>query len=275
MIDSTRHTPVDLAIDDQIAVITMTAAASRNALSPALLAGLNGALDEIGGHADGTDDPVRCVVLTGTGDGFCAGADLSAGDGADLLDDDGQLDLGIGLDRTYHPLLHRLRDLHCPFVTAVNGVAAGGGMSLALMGDLVLAAESATFLQAFRHIGLSPDMGATFLLPRLVGFGRAMELSLLGERLDALTALDWGLVNRVTADDELMDRTMEIASTLATGPTVALRRTREAMWRSVESTYEQQLAFERENQRALGHTSDFMAGVRGFLKKEPARFEGR
>jgi 2-(1,2-epoxy-1,2-dihydrophenyl)acetyl-CoA isomerase len=143
------------------------------------------------------------------------------------------------------------------------------------MGDIVLAAESATFLQAFRHIGLSPDMGATFLLPRLVGFGRAMELSLLGEKLDARTALEWGLVNRVTADDDLMSETMEIAITLATGPTVALRRTREAMWRSVESTYEQQLAIERENQRALGHTSDFMAGVRGFLKKEPARFEGR
>ncbi|MDX2380635.1 MAG: enoyl-CoA hydratase-related protein [Acidimicrobiia bacterium] len=273
--EKSRVSPVDLTIDDEIAVITMTAGASRNALSPALLAGLNQALDKIETSADEPDDLVRCVVLTGTGDGFCAGADLSAGDGADLLDDDGQLDLGIGLDRTYHPLLLRLRDLHCPFVTAVNGVAAGGGMSLALMGDIVLAAESATFLQAFRHIGLSPDMGATFLLPRLVGFGRAMELSLLGERLDAATALDWGLVNRVTTDDELMERTMEIASTLATGPTVALRRTREAMWHSVESTYEQQLAVERENQRALGNTSDFVAGVRGFLKKEPARFEGR
>lgn len=271
MIDSTRDTPVDLTVDDRIAVITMTSAASRNALSPALLAGLNDALDEI----DTSRHDVRCVVLTGTGDGFCAGADLAAGDGADLLDDHGQLDLGIALDRTYHPLLYRLRELHCPFVTAVNGVAAGGGMSLALMGDLVVAAESATFLQAFRHIGLSPDMGATFLLPRLVGFGRAMELSLLGERLDARTALEWGLVNRVTADDELMAETMAIASRLATGPTVALRLTRDAMWRSVESTYEQQLAIERENQRTLGLTADFAAGVRGFLKKQPPRFEGR
>jgi 2-(1,2-epoxy-1,2-dihydrophenyl)acetyl-CoA isomerase len=267
--------PVDLTIDDEIAVITMTAVASRNALSPALLAGLNSALDEITNQADDPNGSVRCVVLTGEGDGFCAGADLSAGDGADLLDDDGRLDLGIGLDRTYHPLLYRLRDLHCPFVTAVNGVAAGGGMSLALMGDLVLAAESATFLQAFRHIGLSPDMGATFLLPRLVGFGRAMELSLLGEKLDARTAHEWGLVNRVTSDNDLLPETRKIATILATGPTVALRLTREAMWRSVESTYEQQLAIERENQRLLGQTSDFMAGVRGFLKKQPARFEGR
>jgi 2-(1,2-epoxy-1,2-dihydrophenyl)acetyl-CoA isomerase len=118
-------------------------------------------------------------------------------------------------------------------------------------------------------------MGATFLLPRLVGFGRAMELSLLGERLDARTALEWGLVNRVTADDELMAETMAIASRLAIGPTVALRLTRDAMWRSVESTYEQQLAIERENQRTLGLTADFAAGVRGFLKKQPPRFEGR
>jgi 2-(1,2-epoxy-1,2-dihydrophenyl)acetyl-CoA isomerase len=187
----------------------------------------------------------------------------------------GQLDLGLGLDRTYHPLLRQLRDLHCPFVTSVNGVAAGGGMSLALMGDLVIAAESAYFLQAFRNIGLAPDMGATFLLPRLVGFGRAMELSLLGERLDAATAYEWGLVNRLCSDAELAGETMSVASRLASGPTVALRLTRAAYWKSLDSTYEQQLAIERENQRVLGGTADFAAGVRGFLKKQAPRFEGR
>jgi len=269
--DSAVTGPVRLEVADDVAVVTMTSGETRNALSPALLAGLDAVLDEIGSR----ETEVRCVVLTGTGDGFCAGADLAGGDGSDLLDEDGRLDLGVGLDRTYHPLLRRLRGLHCPLVTAVNGVAAGGGMSLALMGDLVTASESAYFVQAFRHIGLAPDMGATFLLPRLVGFGRAMELSLLGDRLDAATALEWGLVNRVHSDDDLMPETMALAARLASGPTVALRLTRDAYWQSFESGYEQQLAVERANQRTLGRTADFVAGVTGFLKKQAPRFEGR
>lgn len=263
--------PVRLEITDAIAVITMTSGETRNAMSPSLLGGIESALDAVDSHSD----EVRCVVLTGTADAFCAGADLAAGDGADLLDDDGRLDLGIGLDRTYHPLLHRLRALHCPLITAVGGVAAGGGMSLALMGDLVVAGESAYFVQAFRHIGLAPDMGATYLLPRLVGFGRAMELSLLGDRLDAETALEWGLVNRVHPDADLLPEAMDLASRLATGPTVALRLTRDAYWQSFESTYDEQLAIERENQRTLGNTADFATGVAAFLTKETAHFEGR
>ena len=261
---------VRFEITMETAVITMASTGSRNALSPELLAGLCSALDEI----ESRPNDVRCVVLTGEGDGFCAGADLSSGDGSEFLDDDGQFDLGIALVHTYHPLLRRLRDLHCPFVTAVNGAAAGGGMSLALMGDLVLAAESAYFVQSFRHIGLAPDMGATFMLPRRVGFGKAMELSLLGERLDAKTALQWGLINRVYPDDELTRETMSIAARLASGPTVALGRTRAAYWASVESSYEQQLTSERESQRKLGLTADFVAGVRAFLKKRPPRFSG-
>ena len=271
MTESETSNPVQYDVTDEIAVVTMADAARRNALSPALLAGLDAALDDIESRAE----EVRCVVLTGTGDGFCAGADLAAGDGGGLLDADGQLDLGLSLDRTYHPLLRRLHDLHCPLVTSVNGAAAGGGMSLALMGDLVIAAESAYFIQSFRNIGLAPDMGATFLLPRLVGFGRAMELSLLGERLDAATADEWGLVNRVCSDDDLPGETMSVASRLASGPTVALRLTRLAYWRSLESTYEQQLSIERENQRLLSRTADFATGVHGFLNGQIPRFEGR
>lgn len=263
--------PVQWEITDDIAVVTMTSETTRNAMSRELLAGLNAALDEV----ESRPDEVRCVVLTGTGEGFCAGANIAVGDGADMLDDDGQFDLGIGLDRIYHPLLQRLRTLHCPFITAVNGVAAGGGMSLALMGDLVIAAESAYFVQSFRHIGLAPDMGATFLLPRLVGFGRAMELSLLGDRLDAATALDWGLINGVYPAADLMTETMALAVRLASGPTIALKLTRDAYWQSFESSHDEQLAFERENQRALGRTADFAAGVAGFLKKETPRFRGR
>jgi 2-(1,2-epoxy-1,2-dihydrophenyl)acetyl-CoA isomerase len=262
--------PVLCDIAGNIAVVRMTSERTRNAMSPALLEGLNLALDEIETRLD----DVRCVVLTGADRAFCAGADLGAGDGAEMFDDDGQLDLGIAMDRTYHPLLHRLRDLHCPLITAVNGVAAGGGMSLALMGDLVVAAESASFVQSFRHIGLAPDMGATFLLPRLVGFGRALELSLLGDRLDAATALDWGLINRVYPAIDLMAETMALALRLASGPTVALKLTRDAYWQSFESSHEEQLDFERESQRALGRTADFGIGVTGFLKKETPRFRG-
>ncbi len=271
MNDSGTTGLVRMETGDDIAVVTMTSGETRNALSPALLDGLDAALDQIESRAD----EIRCVVLTGTSDGFCSGADLAAGDGSDLLDGDGRLDLGIGLDRTYHPLLRRLRVLHCPLLTVVGGVAAGGGMSLALMGDLVVAAESAYFVQAFRHIGLAPDMGATYLLPRMVGFGRAMELSLLGDRLDAATALEWGLVNRVHPDGELLTEAMALASRLASGPTVALRLTRDAYWQSFESTYEEQLSVERENQRVLGGTADFATGVAGFLTKQTARFEGR
>ena len=261
---------VRLDVDAGTAVITMAAVDTRNALSPTLVAWINAALDEI----DERRADVRCVVLTAEGKAFSVGADL-AGSGSDLIDDEGQFDLGLVLDNTYHPLLQRLRELHCPFLTAVNGVAAGGGMSLALMGDIVLAADTAYFVQSFSNIGLAPDMGSTFMLPRLVGFGRAMELSLLGEKLDAATALEWGLVNRVCAADELMGQTLSMAARLASGPTVALGLTRAAYWASAESTYEQQLAIERQNQRQLGLTADFASGVRGFLKKEPATFVGR
>jgi 2-(1,2-epoxy-1,2-dihydrophenyl)acetyl-CoA isomerase len=262
---------VRFEIDVGTAVITMAATDSRNALNAALVGELDAALDEV----DERRDEVRCVVLTAEGNAFSVGADLASGDGSELIDAEGRFDLGLVLDDTYHPLLHRLRHLHCPFLTAVNGVAAGGGMSLALMGDLVLAADTAYFVQSFRHIGLAPDMGSTFMLPRLVGFGRAMELSLLGEKLDAAKALEWGLVNRVCASGKLGDETLAMASRLATGPTIALGLTRAAYWASVESTYEQQLEIERENQRQLGLTTDFTSGVRGFLKKEPPTFVGR
>jgi 2-(1,2-epoxy-1,2-dihydrophenyl)acetyl-CoA isomerase len=171
-------------------------------------------------------------------------------------------------------LLRRLRDLPCPIVTAVNGPAAGAGMSLALMGDLVLCARSAYFLQAFRRIGLVPDCGSTSLLPRLIGRARAIELSLLGERLSAETALAWGLVNRVLDDEALLPETQRPARDLAEGPTVALGLIRRLYWESPENSYEQQLDHECRMQRVAGNTEDFQEGVRAFLEKRPARFVG-
>ena len=188
---------VTLDIDGSVAVLKFDHQEVMNAISMDLLGGLSEALDAI----EDKRDEVRCVVLTGAGRAFCAGANLqgrnkSAKPGA-------RTNAGATLETGYHPILRRLRYLHCPIVTAVNGVAAGAGMSFALMGDMILCARSAYFLQAFRRIGLVPDCGSSWLLPRLVGKARAVELSLMGEKLPAEKALEWGLVNRVHDDAAL------------------------------------------------------------------------
>jgi 2-(1,2-epoxy-1,2-dihydrophenyl)acetyl-CoA isomerase len=181
---------------------------------------------------------------------------------------------GHTLETVFHPFIRRLRDLPYPIITAVNGPAAGAGMSVALMGDLVLCARSAYFLQAFRRIGLVPDCGSTWLLPRLIGRARAIELSLLGERLPAETALAWGLVNRVFDDEALMPEAIRLAHDLANGPTVALGLIRRLYWESPENSYEQQLDLECRSQRTAGASADFREGVTAFLEKRPAKFAG-
>ncbi|MEI9884882.1 MAG: enoyl-CoA hydratase-related protein [Rhizomicrobium sp.] len=185
-------------------------------------------------------------------------------------------DAGVGhaLETVYHPFLRRLRDLSIPFVTAVNGAAAGVGMSIALMGDLVVAARSAYFLQAFTRIGLVPDGGSTWLLPRLIGLARAKELSLLAERLPAEKALEWGLINRVAGDNELLEEAMKLAGQLADGPS-SLAVTRSLYWQSPLNTYEEQLDLERISQERAQKTQDFVEGVTAFLEKRPAKFSGK
>jgi 2-(1,2-epoxy-1,2-dihydrophenyl)acetyl-CoA isomerase len=183
--------------------------------------------------------------------------------------------VGHSLETVYHPFLRRLRDCRMPVITAVNGPAAGVGMSLALMGDLVIAARSAYFLQAFARIGLVPDGGSTWLLPRLVGLARAKELSLLAERLPAETALQWGLINRVVDDAALMSEALKLAERLANGPTLALATARKLYWESPVNTYEEQLDLERRSQEQAGRTEDFVEGVAAFLQKREAKFKGR
>ena len=182
---------------------------------------------------------------------------------------------GDVLERFYHPILKRLRDLPFPMITAVNGVAAGVGMSFALMGDMILAAKSSYFLQAFRRIGLVPDGGSTYLLPRLVGLARAKELSLMADKLPAPTALEWGLINRVYEDDALMGEARKLATELANGPTVALGLIRKLYWNSPLNTYDDQLDLERNSQRIAGRTEDFGEGVKAFFEKRPAQFKGK
>jgi 2-(1,2-epoxy-1,2-dihydrophenyl)acetyl-CoA isomerase len=177
------------------------------------------------------------------------------------------------LETVYNPLVTYIREMPVPLVTAINGAAAGVGCSLALLGDLIVAAESAYFLQAFRRIGLVPDGGSTYLLPRMIGKARAMEMILLGDRVPAAQALSWGLVNRVVPDDELMPTAMTLAQALATGP-ASLGLSRQTLWASMDSDWAAQLHRERSAQRTAGKTADFAEGVAAFLAKRPAQFKG-
>jgi 2-(1,2-epoxy-1,2-dihydrophenyl)acetyl-CoA isomerase len=254
-----------LEIDGAVAVLALNHPEVMNAVSAEMLKGLTDAIETLAA----SDTRIRCLILTGAGRAFSSGANLQGrGNGSKVRG------AGHALETLFHPFLRRLRDLPYPLVTAVNGPAAGAGMSLALMGDLIFCGRSAYFLQAFRRIGLVPDCGSTWLLPRLIGRARAMELSLLGERLPAETALAWGLVNRVFDDAALMGEARRLAHELADGPTVALGLIRRLYWESPENSYERQLDLECRTQRIVGATEDFREGVKAFLDKRPAKFAG-
>jgi 2-(1,2-epoxy-1,2-dihydrophenyl)acetyl-CoA isomerase len=259
---------VTLDFDGPVAILKLDHPEVMNAVSMDMLGGLGEALDAI----DDRRSEVRCLVMTGAGRAFCAGANLQ---GRDNQRPGSRSNAGVTLETGYHPFLRRLRNLHCPIVTSVNGAAAGAGMSFALMGDMILCARSAYFLQAFRRIGLVPDCGSTWLLPRLVGRARSVELSLMGERLPAEKALEWGLVNRVYDDAALMDETMKLARELADGPTIALSLIRRLYWESSDNSFEDQLDLEQQMQRRAGAAEDFKEGVTAFLEKRPAKFKGK
>ncbi len=255
---------VRLEIDNRVAVLTLNDPDVMNAAGEPMLDDILAAMDVVEDEASA----VRCLVMTGAGKAFCSGANLKARGAGKAKP------AGVVLETHWHPLLRRLRRLHCPVVTAVNGAAAGGGMALALTGDIVIAARSAYFLQAFRRIGLVPDVGSTWLLPRRIGVARAMELSLLGEKLPAEKALAWGLVNRVVDDGAALDEAMKVARELAAGPTRALGLMRGLYWDSTENNFEEQLDLEYRTQRVAGATADFREGVAAFLEKRAARFRG-
>jgi 2-(1,2-epoxy-1,2-dihydrophenyl)acetyl-CoA isomerase len=258
---------VTLDFDGPVAILKLDHQEVMNAVSMDMLGGLGEALDAI---EDRRDD-VRCLVITGAGRAFCTGANLQ-GRGNQKS---GKSNAGQSLEIGFHPFLRRLRRLHCPIVTAVNGPAAGAGMSFALMGDMILCARSSYFLQAFRRIGLVPDCGSTWLMPRLIGKARSVELSLMGERLPAEKALEWGLINRVHDDGVLMEEAMKLAHELANGPTVALSLIRKLYWDTSENSFEEQLNLEYESQRIAGASEDFKEGVTAFLEKRPAKFKGK
>jgi 2-(1,2-epoxy-1,2-dihydrophenyl)acetyl-CoA isomerase len=221
---------------------------------------------------DAADESVRAVLVTGAGRGFSSGADLKAGFSPAQ---DGMPDIGRELSEVYHPVISAVRDLPKPVVAAVNGPAVGIGCSLALACDLVLAAESAFLSLAFVNIGLMPDGGSTAFVPPAVGKARAFQMALLGERLSAADARDWGLVNWVYPDGELMAEAESLARRLAAGPTRSYAASKRALNRSLYGDLGGQLALEAELQHALGRTQDFIEGVSAFVAKRPPSFGGR
>jgi 2-(1,2-epoxy-1,2-dihydrophenyl)acetyl-CoA isomerase len=247
----------------------MTLTLNRPDKLNAFVSAMHGLLREAMTQAE-TDAGVRALLITGAGRGFCAGQDLAERDMSDP-----NLDLGGGLDANYNPFIRRLRALPKPVICAVNGVAAGAGANIALAADLVLAARSAAFIQAFSKIALVPDCGGTWWLPRLAGLQRAMGMALLAERVSAEDAERWGLIWKCVDDAKLMDEAHALARTLAAGPTHAYGMIKKALYASSGNTLDQQLDLERDFQREVGRHGDYREGVAAFLEKRKPAFKGR
>lgn len=250
-----------------VARLTLNRPERLNSFNIEMHAEVRAVLDEV--KEDGS---CRVLVLTGAGRGFCAGQDL--GDRA-VAPGAAATDLGDSIERRYKPLVLALRALPMPVIAAVNGVAAGAGANLALACDMVIAARSASFIQSFSKLGLVPDSGGTWFLPRLVGPARAIGAAFLGDKLPAEQAADWGLIWRCVADEQFPAAVEELAQRLAVAPTRALARIKEAIYTSGERSLAQQLDVERDYQRELGHSLDYAEGVAAFLEKRAARFTGR
>ena len=253
-------------VADAVATITLDRPDKLNSINRTMHAELRAALDA----AEGSD--ARCLVLTGAGRGFCAGQDLA--DRRSLPDGEAP-DLGLGLETLYNPLVRRLRALPMPTLAAVNGIAAGAGANIALACDVVLAARSAAFIQAFARIALVPDCGGTWFLPRLIGRARALALAMTGDKLSADDAAQWGLIWRAVEDDFLAEEAAAFARRLAAMPTKALVLTRRAVDAAGANGLDAQLDLERDLQREAGRSPDYREGVSAFLEKRPARFTGR
>ncbi len=243
-------------------VLTLNRPDRLNAFTFALQAALMSAL-----AAAEADPGCRAILLHGAGCGFCAGQDLTMVEPG--------VDLGDTLERSFNPLVRRLRSLPLPVVCAVHGVAAGAGANLALSCDIVLAGESARFVQSFVKIGLVPDAGGTWTLPRLAGDARARGMAMLGEPVTAAQAAAWGLVWRTLPDDDLLPEAERLAAYLATQPTQAIALTKQALNASAGNSWDVQLDLERDLQRQAGRTPDFREGVAAFLEKRPTIFTGR
>ena len=254
-------------IDQGVGRLTLNRPDVLNSFNRAMARELCDALASIA-----TNDAVRAVLLTGAGRGFCAGQDLAE---ASPRPDGSLPDLGDFVREGYNPIIRAIRTLEKPVICAVNGVAAGAGANLAFACDIVFASRDASFIQSFAKIGVIPDSGGTFILPRIVGLQRATALTMLAEKITAEQAEEWGLVYRVVEPPALVDVTFTVAAHLATQPTRGLGLIKRAFNRSLGVDLDKQLDYEEELQREAGRTADYAEGVRAFLEKRKPRFEGR
>ena len=254
-------------INDGIAHLTLNRPDKLNSFTQAMHDEVRHAI-----HKVGADKSVRVLVLTGAGRGFCAGQDLS-----DRAVEPGAraVDLGDSVEKNYAPLVLALRGLPMPVICAVNGVAAGAGANLALACDIVIAAKSASFVEVFCKLGLIPDTGGTYFLPRLIGSARAMGLAMLGEKLSAEKAEAWGLIWKAVPDEELQAETMAMARHFATAPTKGLAFTKQALYASAHNTLQQQLTLECGMMSELGRSEDYREGVAAFMEKRAPQFQGK
>jgi 2-(1,2-epoxy-1,2-dihydrophenyl)acetyl-CoA isomerase len=262
-----NYQTIVLELVDGIARLTLNRPDRLNSFTVEMHGEVADALERVA-----TDDAVRVLVLTGAGRGFCAGQDLSdraVAPGGEAVD------LGDSVERFYAPLIRRIAGLDKPVIGAVNGVAAGAGANIALACDIVIAARSAKFIQSFANIGLIPDSGGTWILPRLIGQARALGLALTGEPLPAEMAAEWGLIWKCVDDAELAGEVERLASKFATGPTKGLARTKALIRGSSQYSLDEELDLERDAMRQLGFSEDYREGVAAFMEKRQARFVGR
>jgi 2-(1,2-epoxy-1,2-dihydrophenyl)acetyl-CoA isomerase len=252
-----------LSIENSVATITLNRPDKLNSFDREMALLLQSTLDECAANTE-----VRCIYITGAGKGFCAGQDL-----AEVVDPNGPGMAKI-LGEHYNPVITRLRNIPKPIVAAVNGVAAGAGANIALACDIVVATQSASFIQAFSKIGLIPDSGGSYHLPRLIGFQKASALMMLGDKVPAADALQMGMLYKVFSDDSFTDESKKIAATLAQMPTRALAYIKHALNESASNNLERQLLLEDEYQQKAAATADFTEGVQAFLEKRSPNFKG-
>lgn len=254
-------------IENGVCLISLNRPKQLNSFNPEMHKALMSALKNAN-----RNDQVRSIVITGTGRAFCAGQDLND---RNISADQARPDLGESIEKFYNPLIKMLVEINKPIIAAVNGVAAGAGANLALACDIVIAGKSASFIQAFCKLGLVPDSGGTWTLPRLIGPARAKALMLLGNKLPAQQAQEWGMIWDCVEDDQLMSEAMTQAQHLATQPTTGLGYIKRALNQSSDNTLSEQLALERDLQRLAGRTDDYREGVTAFFEKRQPVFKGR
>lgn len=256
---------ISIKREGAVSVVTLNRPEVLNSFNRKMAVELREAIDSAAG-----DSPIRAILLTGAGRAFCAGQDLSEATSGTLKD----LDLGEMVRASYNPVIRAIRGIEKPVVCAVNGVAAGAGANLALACDVVYAATDASFIQSFSKVGLIPDSGGTFFLPRVAGFGRASAMMLLGSRVPAAMAADFGMVYQVVEPADLQETAMAAAKMLAEMPTRAIGLTKRALNRSYGRAFEEQLELEADLQREAGNSRDFTEGVSAFLEKRKPLFTG-